>query len=59
MSLRHITPEDIEAVIRSPERTITEATVVLYDGVVRGAGVRVVVDRDDPTWVVTVMRRRG
>jgi Domain of unknown function (DUF4258) len=60
MELRSISAADIETVIEHPDLTTIEEFEVVYDCVVRGRGIRVVLDRySDPAWVVTVMPRRG
>jgi Domain of unknown function (DUF4258) len=59
MEIRHLSIADVEALISEPEATQIGELVFVYDGVVRGIRLRVVVARDsDPLRVVTVMRRR-
>ncbi len=59
MVLRAISEAEVAALIANPAETTIKEFEVVYDGVVDGRGLRVVVDRySDPVWVVTVMPRR-
>ncbi len=59
MVLRSISEAEVEALIAEPAETTVKEFEVVYDGVVDGRGLRVVVDRySSPVWVVTVMPRR-
>ncbi|MFN8639895.1 MAG: DUF4258 domain-containing protein [Dehalococcoidia bacterium] len=59
MQRRAVSVGEIEAIIERPDSTTIGDFEIVYDGVVRDRGIRVVVDRfSDPPWVVTLMPRR-
>jgi hypothetical protein len=60
MRLYDVTREEVRAILASPIETSQDATgKPIFDGVVGGRRIAVVIAADDPEVVVTVFERRG